>query len=119
MKCTDQAFKENLQEYLDEKRTKQEKRARMPRFFKRLYSDPHYEAKIEFVQKLIKEIDLIKDEDAMDSSFIELLQSGINGKEGFEYTVIESATSVLYLTLLKKDHAIQDEQKSHPGYKKS
>ncbi len=128
MDYTNQAFKEDLQRYLKNKRAQQEKKARMPWFFKPFYSDPCYQVKIEFVDKLIREIDLIKDEDTANRNktrpFRRLLRSGINGKEGFEYTVIQSATSVLYLTLLKKDNAIQkdlclqEEQKSYTGYKK-
>jgi hypothetical protein len=117
MHYTNEEFREDLEKYLRFKEAKQAKRAEMPRFFKWLCRDPCYEAKTDFVRRLIEEIDSLEDINTTDRTatcpFRHLLQSGLNGKEGFRYADNQLGMSTLHQLLIKKKIILQDERKSY------
>lgn len=112
MTYTNEEFKASLEQYLEAKRAKQDARSKKCCFFRRICSDPAYEAKVDFVGRLIEAIEAIEEKNNSDNrhAFRQLIRKGLNGEEGFMYSVIQVATSNLYGLLLCKRDAIKEER---------
>lgn len=119
LEYTNEAFKEELKGYLVSKKEKQEKREQMHWFFRRLCVDPLYEAKINFVERVLEEIDALAEKGDINTTDINetrplrhLVRSGFRGHQGFQYSPTQLLTSRLCLPLHKKNAVFKFERKS-------
>ncbi len=112
MTYTNEEFKASLERYLEAKRAKQDARSKRCSFFRRISSDPAYEAKVDFAERLIAAINAIEEKNTSDNrhAFRQLVRSGLDGEEGFLYSVTQVATSQLYGLLLHKRDAMKEER---------
>lgn len=111
---TNEMFENDLMHYLQAKQAKQEARSKRCWFFRTVCSDPAYEAKVSFAEKTIEAIKAIEDKNNSDNryAFRQLVRRGLNGEEGFMFSVTQAATSNLYGLLLRKGTAIKEERAS-------